>query len=225
MAAAVEAQTNYTWTGASSRAWQTNTNWSPTGVPGDNAADTAMIDADPNGAQPRYGAPAGTRTIASLTLDSLSNAVPVSLEIIGDDTLTVSGTTRILADSDAANSATILLNGASMTFDPGTLELFGGDAGQTNFGEALFDFDAGTLTNPDSITMRGFSTIDAEASFTVDGDLTVDADSFATDAVVDMAASTTMTVDRIVIGDASHDVALEFQGAGVGGSASKLVTN
>src|ERR1700679_1874422 len=38
------AQQAYTWTGATSGDWNTPTNWSPNGVPGDNPEDQAEFD-------------------------------------------------------------------------------------------------------------------------------------------------------------------------------------
>jgi hypothetical protein len=211
--------TNFTWdAGAANNRWHTDGNWNSSGAPGDSATDTALIDAFPS-AQPDYVAGSGDRTIADLTLNSETNSVAVLLDIIGDDEFTVTGTTSVVADSDGSNNAAITLSASQdMVFDPGAFVLDGGDPDETNRGQALFDFDAGTLVAPDTLTMRGDSMVDAEENITldasVDGTLTVDAGSFRTEAIIDMLSGKTFTAGSVVIGDDTYGCKLTFSGSG-----------
>src|SRR5262249_40825552 len=42
---AAHAQTSYTWSGGATGAWETATNWTPNGVPGGSAGDSANLNA------------------------------------------------------------------------------------------------------------------------------------------------------------------------------------
>ncbi|HEY3244692.1 MAG TPA: hypothetical protein VGM03_15230, partial [Phycisphaerae bacterium] len=93
--------------------------------------------------------------------------------LISDGNVTVSSATDPLTSIEAANTvdadATLTFDGTGATYDPGTLLLLGGDANPSMpGGEALFDFDAGTLTDPDGVKMYGLSRIDTEQSFVTD---------------------------------------------------------
>jgi hypothetical protein len=94
--------------------------------------------------------------------------------LISNGNVTVSGTTPVTS-VEAAHTvdadATLQFNGSGDTFDPGELDLLGGNP--SSGGLALFDYDLGTLTNPDALNMYGLSKIDTEQSFTVTGDFTV----------------------------------------------------
>lgn len=163
----------------------------------------------------------GAMTASTLTLDADTADASRTLTKAGAGTLTVTTSTTLTGDDDSGNyPATFTLSAGA--FDPAALYVNGGD---TSARKAIFDYDAGTLTNPDSMTMQGYASVDSEASITVAGQLTVDAGAHATSADIDMAATTTFTASSLVIGDASYACTLSFTGAGTGANASKLVTN
>jgi len=141
----------------------------------------------------------------------------------GSMTVDASADTKINAATSV--NADAMLEFDSGTFDPSDLYLYGGNSDLANYGEALVDYNGGTLVNPDSVTIQGYSKFNAEAGITVDGALTVDAGTYATEAEIDMAASTTFAAASVVIGDASHACTLTFSGAGSGETVSSLVTN
>src|ERR1700761_2301308 len=78
-AQALRAQTNYTWTGASSTSWNTAANWSPSGVPG--SADNVTVVTGSNTCKLGASVSINNLTVTSGTLD------------MNGGTLTVNGTT------------------------------------------------------------------------------------------------------------------------------------
>ncbi|MCG3165591.1 MAG: hypothetical protein POELPBGB_01359 [Bacteroidia bacterium] len=115
--------TSYTWTGTTSTAWGTNTNWSPNGIPG--ASDNVTIVSASN--NPTYNGVAGVTniTMTSGTLNLGGYTMNVSgtgtfnggtvtngkLNISSSNTLTFAGTT-MSCKVIATISGHILLNGS-----------------------------------------------------------------------------------------------------------------
>ncbi len=163
----------------------------------------------------------GTCQGDTVTIDAATPNASRALTKAGAGTLTVTTSTTLTGDYDSGNyPATFTLSAG--TFDPAVLYLYGGN---TSDRKSIFDYDAGTLTNPDSMTMQGYSSVDAEASMTLAGQLTVDAGSYATSANIDMASTTTFTAPSIAVGDDNYACTLSFTSAGAEADRSKLVTN
>ncbi len=83
-------QTAYVWNGSTSISWTDPLNWTPNGVPGGNAGDTALIDNRSIVNQPTF---TGTATIAKLTVSNASggNTAGAILTIDSGATLSVTG--------------------------------------------------------------------------------------------------------------------------------------
>ncbi len=104
---------------------------------------------------------------------------------------------------------------AGGTCDPGDLILYGGNSTSR---EAVLEYASGTLTAPDTLSMYGYSRIDADESFDVDGDFTVGVaggDTFATDVTVDIASLKSIEAAAVVIGDDTYACTLRLTGTGV----------
>jgi len=126
--------------------------------------------------------------------------------VISDGNVTASAASTPFTSIEAADSvdadATLQFNGTGDTLGVGTLYIRGGNP--STGGLSLFDFNAGTLTNPDGITLSGLSKIDAEHDITVNGELSVTVnggDGFATEATIDpLDSGAVLSVEKIVIG-------------------------
>jgi len=155
----------------------------------------------------------GARSASTLTLDadSANEARTLTLTHTGAGTpsLTVATSTTVIADDDTGNyPATFTLSAG--TFDPAALYLLGGD---TVNRQAIFDYDAGTIIAPDSMTMESYVEIDAEAGFCVAGDFTVQANGSPADASVDVNGATISVVGTFEVkGDASNSAQLTVTG-------------
>ncbi len=143
-------------------------------------------------------------TSSSLTIDSDTPAAARSFNKAGAQSYTVTNTTTVTADMDNDNDATLQMSAG--TLDVGDLVLDGGEPDDATHGQALFDYDSGTLVNPDTVVMRGDSKIDAESGITVsgpganDGTVTVEAttNAYGTDVTID-TANGTMYANRLVL--------------------------
>lgn len=106
---------------------------------------------------------------------------------------------------DAASGPITFSVNTGASFDPGAFNLFGGSSGSS---KAILDYNvAGFSTDPDSITMRSYAEIDAEANITTAGALTVDTDMSETVASIDMGGATTLTVGSFVISGGPSETA------------------
>ena len=114
----------YTWTGATSTAWATTTNWSPNGNPGSAAGDIVLIGVTAfSGSQPTLSvAPAnalasitlGTATASTLTI---SIAYTTGLLTIGaGSTVTETGTITATFTGGVTNSGTYTASTGVHTF-------------------------------------------------------------------------------------------------------------
>lgn len=130
----------------------------------------------------------------------------------------VATSTSIEAGNNAAYDAHLKVTLGN--FAPGDLVIWGHnpDSAGNPLGEALLDFDAGTMTDPDSMKMRGFSRIDTERNITVTGAFRVEiagVDDFKTEATLDIASDKFIAVDSLVVaGDASNSAKLTVVGPG-----------
>ncbi len=200
-----------------------------TSITGDYDVYISSTYCDGNGDMSLYQIAAATISVDTdqtlsadtLTIDADTPDASRALTKSGAGSLVVGTSTTLTGDDDSGNyTATLTLSAG--TFDPAVLYLYGGN---TSDRKSIFDYDAGTLTNPDSMTMQGYSSVDAEASMTLAGQLTVDAGSYATSANIDMASTTTFTAPSIAVGDDNYACTLSFTSAGTGANRSKLVTN
>ncbi len=124
------------------------------------------------------------------------------------NTVAVDPSTTLHGSTSVDIEATLRVAGG--TCDPGDLIMFGGNSTSR---EAVLEFASGTLTSPDTVSMYGFSRIDADDSFTVAGDFTVGVaggDTFATDVTVDIASNEVITAARVVIGDDNYACTLRL---------------
>src|SRR5579859_7906979 len=96
----LQAQTSYTWTGASSTSWNTPGNWSPSGVPG--SLDNVTIVTGSNTCKLVSGISINNLTLTSGTLD------------LNGGTLTVNGTNAQFTTGTVQNG-TLTVAGASST--------------------------------------------------------------------------------------------------------------
>lgn len=122
----------------------------------------------------------------------------------------------VVADDNADADATFHMNGGTVAFDTANLVLDGGDKGQASNGQSLADFDSGSISNNiDALTMLGDAKVDSTLDITVTGALTVDADTYATQAAINMADSgDDFVAGSVVIGDATYATKVTFTGSG-----------
>jgi hypothetical protein len=99
-AQALQAQTSYTWTGATSTSWNTPTNWAPNGIPG--AADNVTVVTGGNTCKLGAGTSITNLTLTSGTLD------------MNGGTLTVTGTT-VQFTAGTVQNGTLTITGATTT--------------------------------------------------------------------------------------------------------------
>ena len=108
-AQALQAQTNYTWTGASSTSWNTAANWTPSGVPG--AADNVTIVTGSNTCKLGAGTSINNLTVTSGTLD------------MNGGTLTVNGTTAQFTTGTVQNGTLTITGATTTTFGNGPITM------------------------------------------------------------------------------------------------------
>jgi len=106
----ITAQTSYFWVGGTSTDWNTDTNWSPVGVPGGNSGDSVTIS---SGVGPTIAADSGSRTIAKLTItNDATNLAGSTLTIGSNSSLVVTGITPpvTLNGGNIVNDGTLSVN-------------------------------------------------------------------------------------------------------------------
>ena len=106
---ALQAQTSYTCTGATSTSWTTAGNWSPSGVPG--AADNAIIVTGSNTCKLAASASINNLTLTNGTLD------------LNGGTLTVGGTTVLFTTGTVQNGTLTVTGAATTTFGNGPVTM------------------------------------------------------------------------------------------------------
>jgi hypothetical protein len=165
--AALVYATAFTWTGASSSAWDNANNWSPsTGFP-DDSTDSARIDVNTN---TPVSFSTGTYTVSTIAINADTNSATTGLTVSGGS-LTTTGRTSVIGDqSGTSHTATLTVSGG--TFAPDTLT-FQGRVSATD-GHAIGDFDAdvtvGATTN--STVIYGNLDIDIASTKTLTAKLT-----------------------------------------------------
>jgi hypothetical protein len=232
--------TDSNWQDTTNYPWGLD-NWDTTGYPGLSlSTDTATIDDSNNNPATLSGTlPQGT--VASLTLDAETAGAAVSFlhsggtnGITGTTTLTAGstasedataqftggtlthgGNVTLTAHDDVDSDAIYWINGGTVAFNSANLILNGGDVsqGSGNYGEALLDYDSGTISNNiDALTMQGYSKVDTAQSMTIGGAVTVStaSDTYATINV----SSGTFTASSVAISGSSGYGQLEKTGAG-----------
>jgi len=220
VAATATVQT-FTWTGTVNGNWHISGNWTqtpgsgsfpggPSGWPPvERTTDVVAIDHDAAN-QPQFTSSSGDgtnndREIALLTLDAETDDDTVTFDITGDE-LIVSGDTTLVAAIDAANNATMTINGSGATFEPqGDILLYGGDPNGTR-GQAKFSLEStGSLSAPVDLVMQGDSRFETRQTHSISTtDLKIEpdtVDNYMTEAVVQVVTSGhNFTVDDITIG-------------------------
>lgn len=113
--------TNYTWTGTTSTAWSTATNWNPTtGVPG--SADNVTIPTVSSG---NYPVVSSSLTITNLTMTGGALTINSSAVLTTTGTVTISGgTVTISSGSSYTASGAITISSGTLTCN-GTVALNG----------------------------------------------------------------------------------------------------
>jgi hypothetical protein len=141
---ALQAQTSYTWTGASSTSWNTATNWAPNGIPG--AADNVTIVTGGNTCKLGAGTSITNLTVTSGTLD------------MNGGTLTVSGTIAQFTAGTVQNGTLTVTGATTTTFGNGPVTM----NCVVNITSAAFTAKNTTFQNTTTITKTG-ATNDASA--------------------------------------------------------------
>lgn len=106
---ALHAQTNYTWVGSISSAWNTATNWAPNGIPG--SADNVTIVSGGNICKLSASTSINNLTLTSGTLD------------MNGGTLTVNGTTAQFATGTVQNGTLTITGATTTTFGNGPVTM------------------------------------------------------------------------------------------------------
>ncbi len=162
-------QETFTWTGASSTAWNTFGNWSGPAneYPGqDDTDDIVYIDSDLNSTQPGYST--GTVTVDTIDIDAHANGYTVELTVSGG-TLNTGGLVLVKGKLAAPNkTATISVTGG--TFAPNSMEFYGRN--HATAGHAFGDFDVdvtvrGAADGTVDTTIKGYVDFDIDDSTTV----------------------------------------------------------
>lgn len=233
-AAATAVVQTFTWVGTNDSAWEGSGNWTqapgsgsfPGGLagfpPAERTTDIVVIDHDAAN-QPQFTSSSGdgtndNREIASLTLDAETDDDTVTLDLTGDE-LIVDGSATIVGAVDAANTATLTVNGGTLTFSTADLYLYGGNPNSTR-GQAKFSLEStGSLSAPVDLVMWGDSRFETRQTLSISTtDLMVEpdtVDNYKTEAVVQVVTSGhVLTVDSIKVGGASYSAQLEMDGSG-----------
>ena len=126
--------TSYTWTGATSTAWATTTNWSPNGNPGSATGDIVSIGVIPftSGNQPVLSV-TPTNALASITLGSATtstltisaNYLVGSLNIGSGSTVSESTGVTVTFTGDIVNNGTYTASNGAHTFATNAISLYG----------------------------------------------------------------------------------------------------
>jgi len=151
--------TNYTWTGTTSTAWATTSNWSPVGNPGSAVGDVVII---PTGSRAPLLTVAPTNALASLTFTTTNTLTitTVTLAVIGAVANSTSASTGTVTGTGTLNCGSISIgNGAILTFGTitlnvsGTTTIGGGTSGTLNITSTT-----GTKTFTGAITVNAGAT-------------------------------------------------------------------
>ena len=221
---------DYNWDGDKNSNWQQlfgGNNWieDANGYPGKNQADDTATSADSTNANPFYLAGRLNFDVASVTLDADTATGDLEFELRTGSVMTVTDSITLWGDDDANDSAALQFIAGTLAFDSAAFNLYGGDTADR---KAVFDYDGGTISdNVDSMTMRGYSTIDAEVSFTNAGafDVEVEAnDAYDTFGTLDMGSATLTQSDHVTIQadqSAGYDATLDISAGTVNVASGK----
>jgi len=149
--------TLFTWTGASSTAYDTAGNWSPSGVP-DDANDSFRIDVATN--TPVIYA-STTYSISAGSINADTNDATCGLTI-NSGSLTTASRVTIKGNQDGSQAATLTVAGG--TFSPRYLEFIGGDGASDGHAIGDFDVDVTVVATTLSTTVTGNTDIDVASS-------------------------------------------------------------
>jgi len=157
----IASDTTYTWTGTTSTAWATTTNWSPNGNPGSAASDVVIIPAVTN--QPLLTvAPANALASLTFTGTATLTITTVTLTVTGAVANSTNAATGTITGTGTLTCGSISIgNGAGLTF--GTIVL--NNNGTTTVGGGT----SGTLTLSSATgikTFIGLVTINTGATWT-----------------------------------------------------------
>ena len=109
------AQTAYTWVGGTSTNWNTDTNWSPVGVPGGNTGDTVIINDNSTAFAPSFS---GTAQIAGLNISNAFGTESGATLTIASGALSVitsNTTVVVLAGGSIINNGTLNITSTAIT--------------------------------------------------------------------------------------------------------------
>ncbi len=197
--------TLFTWTGASSTAYDTAGNWSPSGVP-DDANDSFRIDVATN--TPVIYA-STTYSISAGSINADTNDATCGLTI-NSGSLTTGSRVTIKGNQDGTNAATLTVAGG--TFSPRYLEFIGGDGASDGHAIGDFDVDVTVVAITLSTTVTGNSDIDvATDKLLAAKELLVGDGTLPADLTIGYAAGggeVDATALVIVVGDAADEDAI-----------------
>ncbi len=139
----ISAQTTYTWIGPSGGNWGSAANWLPSGVPGGNVLDQAIID---NGGNVTLAS--GTVTITKLTISNNTGPLEGStLTINAGATLNVDGVSGVnpivISGGNLVNNGTLVAKSGSNSGTVGMF-LFGNPAVAPTSGSYTYGYTGGT---------------------------------------------------------------------------------
>src|SRR3990167_8881031 len=121
---------DYTWSLGANGNWTTNTNWTPNGVPGSGAGDTATIDT--NYTVTLSSAPANSLTSITLSNDAALNLTGTTWTLSAS-AITLNDTSDIIVDEDNAEGNLITISGTNLTVASGASI----NANETGYGPDL----------------------------------------------------------------------------------------
>ena len=196
-------------------------------VGSDDTFDAYNLDVGDGAVHSELEMNTGTGTMLSdtLTIQAGDAANEHAEFLISSGTMTVdtNGDTDVIAHDDAVANATLTVNGANASLDPGDLYLYGGNP--VGGGQAKFSLESsGSLINVDTFVFRGDSRFETRQVLTHSVVLTVEPepetsggadDGWRTDAVINVVdANESLTVGSVVVGGATYASKLTFTGSG-----------
>ena len=134
--------TSYTWASAVNGNWGNASDWNPHGIPGSAGGDTATINATGSGYTVTYNE--ASETVNDLTI----NSAAVVLSFSANDTLTVNGTTDLIAGTINVTASGSVFNAGSLIAAVGTTIDINNSASISTFnGMSYYDATLNGLVN------------------------------------------------------------------------------